>query len=287
MAEKGCIAVLVVIGALVIMTIALIATSLKKLASDEKRPRILLAYKSLEFSKRSSPKNHLSRPIVLISHQGTRFNNYPCLNKDGVQIKLDVTYQYKVRSANLRTVILNFRNFTGYKTVLTYAGEAALHESCSYFNTSQFQSQRAEFQEFVRTKIIERYDILYADITDLQVSNIERLLRYRTLIVALNERPRLLTEAETEKREAETQAEIIKDKAESDARILNNRAKTEAEAILTQYQKEAEAYKQIIEASGLGFTVEGFISYLGVRVIADAKNPVYIGLQSPAKSAYP
>ena len=41
--------------------------------------------------------------------------------------------------------------------------------------------------------------------------------------VELNERPRLLTEAETEKREAETQAEIIKDKADSDARILNNR----------------------------------------------------------------
>ena len=41
--------------------------------------------------------------------------------------------------------------------------------------------------------------------------------------VALNERPRLLTEAETEKREAETQAEIIKDKANSDARILQNK----------------------------------------------------------------
>lgn len=41
--------------------------------------------------------------------------------------------------------------------------------------------------------------------------------------VALNERPRLLTEAETAKREAETQAEIIKNKAESDARILTNK----------------------------------------------------------------
>jgi hypothetical protein len=54
-------------------------------------------------------------------------------------------------------------------TASVSTGEAALHESCSYFNTSQFQSQRAEFQEFVRTKIIERYDNLYADITDLQV----------------------------------------------------------------------------------------------------------------------
>ena len=39
----------------------------------------------------------------------------------------------------------------------------------------------------------------------------------------MNERPRLLTEAETERREAETTAEIIRDKAMSDARILENR----------------------------------------------------------------
>lgn len=37
MADKKCIVVLVVIGALVIMTISLIATSLKKLASDESK----------------------------------------------------------------------------------------------------------------------------------------------------------------------------------------------------------------------------------------------------------
>lgn len=47
---------------------------------------------------------------------------FQCLNKDGVEIKLDVTYQYKVRAVNLRTVILDFRNFTGYKKVLTFAG---------------------------------------------------------------------------------------------------------------------------------------------------------------------
>ena len=64
------------------------------------------------------------------------------------------------------------------------------------------------------------------------------------------------------------------------------RANAEAQAIIAQYAKEAEAYEQILDSAGLAFTVEGFISYLGVRVIADAKNPVYIGLQSPAKSSY-
>lgn len=65
------------------------------------------------------------------------------------------------------------------------------------------------------------------------------------------------------------------------------RAVAEASAIIAQYSKEAEAYEHILSSSGLAFTVEGFISYLGVRVISDAKNPVYIGLQSPAKSSYP
>lgn len=284
----------------ILMIVVLISTSYHKLASDE----IGLQYDVINKKLGSSAEReglHNGPPgfefIVFPSVFRSLEFSLKCLNKDGVEIKLDVTYQYKVRAVNLRTVILDFRNFTGYKKVLTFAGEAALHEACSYFNTSQFQSQRAEFQEFVRKKLIERYNILYADITDLQVSNIERPPEYESAIrskerarediqVALNERPRLLTEAETAKREAETQAEIIKNKAESDARILTNKAKTEASGILLQYEKEAESYQRILGNSGLNLTTEGFISYLGVRVISDAKNPVYIGLQSPAKSSY-
>ena len=46
-----------------------------------------------------------------------------CLNKDGVKIVLDVTYQYKVRSSKLKEVILDFRDKDGYTKVLRYAGE--------------------------------------------------------------------------------------------------------------------------------------------------------------------
>ncbi|XP_056012084.1 uncharacterized protein LOC125682499 [Ostrea edulis] len=125
MADKKCMAVLIVIGALVIMTIALIATSLKKLASDE----IGIKYDTINKDLGSSTEReglHNGPPgfefIIFPSVYKSLEFSLKCLNKDGVQIKLDVTYQYKVRSANLRTVILNFRNFTGYKQVLTYAG---------------------------------------------------------------------------------------------------------------------------------------------------------------------
>lgn len=300
--KRKCIAILFVIVAVAAIIIGLVASSLKKLASDEVGIQYDTIQKDLDMETRKEGL-HTGPPgfefIIFPSvYRSMTFSDLTCLNKDGVQIILDVTYQYKVKPAKLREVILNFRDYDGYKDVLKYAGQSGLHEACSQFNTSQFQAERGAFQETVQDMLRSRYEDLQADITDLQVSNIARPAEYESAIrskerarediqVALNERPRLLTEADTGKREAETQAEIIIDKANSEARILQNRAVAEASAIIAQYSKEAEAYEHILSSSGLAFTVEGFISYLGVRVISDAKNPVYIGLQSPAKSSYP
>lgn len=301
MASPKVVAGLVFGVIIVVMIIVLVATSLKKLASDQ----VGLAYDTINKDLDKTAKKeglHNGPPgfefIIFPSvYKTLTFDNLQCLNADGVIITLDVTYQYKAQAAKLYDIVMNFKDYEGYKTVLQYTGESALHEACSYFNTSQFQSERGAFQEKVREKIIEKYEVLYCDITDLQVSNIARPSEYESAIrskerarediqVAFNERPRLITEAETEKREANTTAQIILDKANSDARILQARATAEAEGIIQQYEKEAEAYQQILSDSGLGFTVEGFISYMGVRVISSAKNPVYIGLQSPAKSSY-
>ncbi|XP_053385379.1 uncharacterized protein LOC123539069 [Mercenaria mercenaria] len=301
MANPKVVAGLVFAVIIVVMIIVLVATSLKKLSSDQ----IGLAYDTInkDLDKEAKTEGLHNGPpgfefIIFPSvYKTLTFDNLRCLNADGVIITLDVTYQYKAKAQKLYDIVMNFKDYDGYKTVLQYTGESALHEACSYFNTSQFQAERGAFQEKVRDKIVEKYEVLYCDITDLQVSNIARPSEYESAIrskerarediqVAFNERPRLITEAETEKREANTTAQIILDKANSDARILKARAEAEAEGIIQQYEKESEAYQQILSSSGLGFTVEGFISYMGVRVISSAKNPVYIGLQSPAKSSY-
>ncbi|KAL5006061.1 hypothetical protein ScPMuIL_017219 [Solemya velum] len=297
-----------VVGALVFAALALIiglvASSLKKLATDE----VGIAYDTIQKDLGTTVEKeglHTGPPgfefIKFPSVFRTLdFNKLMCLNKDGVTITLDVTYQYKARPTKLRQIIMDFRDFEGYKKVLRYSGQSALHESCSYFNTSQFQAERGLFQQKVKEKISQRYDGLNCDIKGLQVSNIARPGDYETAIrskerarediqVAENERPRQLTEAETGKRKAATTAQIIMQKATSDAEILKNRAIAEADAIKTQYVKEAEAYKNIVGSGpdSLNFSPEGFISYMGVRVIAAAKNPVFIGLSSPAKTSYP
>lgn len=296
-----CIAFAVISVVIASVIIGILISSFKKLSSDEVGViydtfQKVLGTETLREGLHRGPPGfeYIIFPSVFKS---ITFDDLKCLNEDAVEIILDVTYQYKVRASNLTDVIRDFRNYTGYLKVLKLAGRSALHESCSRFNTAQFQAERGAFQEHVEKTLKERYDYLNTDINGLQVSNIARPEEYEKAIrskeraredieVAENERPRLVTEAETEKREAETQAEIINDKALSDAKILHNRAILEAEAIVTQYQIEAEAYENVLSETGLNFTVDGFLAFLGIRVISDAPNPVYVSLQSPAKSSY-
>ncbi|XP_076457348.1 uncharacterized protein LOC143291390 [Babylonia areolata] len=285
----------------VIMSICLVAFSLKKLASDEVGIQYDTIQKELD-DEVFSEGLHMGPPgyeFIIFPNVYTtlEYDRLRCLNRDGVPVWIDVSFQFKAVLNKMKTIIMDFKDFDGYKGVLRHSGASVIHEACSRFNTSQFQAERGNFQTLLSTILKERFTGLHTDVTDLQVNNIERPSEYEAAIrskerarediqVARNEYPRLITEAKTTRREAESEATIILNKAESQARILQNKAKTEATAILTQYEREAEAYESIISASGLQFTPEGFISYLSTRVIGSSKNPVHIGLQSPAKTKY-
>lgn len=66
--------------------------------------------------------------------------------------------------------------------------------------------------------------------------------------------------------------------------ILWHRAIAQAEAILAQYEAEANAFANIIIEQDL--TTDGLMAYLGVRVVSEAANPVYAGIEPPAKTSY-
>ena len=65
---------------------------------------------------------------------------------------------------------------------------------------------------------------------------------------------------------------------------IHSRAKADGEAILNDYSKEAEVYKNLKEANGLDNI--GFLAYMGIRAIANAKNPVYVGMKGPAETSF-
>ena len=57
----------------------------------------------------------------------------------------------------------------------------------------------------------------------------------------------------------------------------------EATSILNAYQQEAKTYKAVISSSGLNFDTDGFLAYMGVRALEDAKEDVYVNMKSPVE----
>ena len=52
-----------------------------------------------------------------------------CLNKDGVQISLSISYQFRVRPKKLGEIILQFKDYDGFKSVLKPIGKCYTYKS--------------------------------------------------------------------------------------------------------------------------------------------------------------
>ncbi|XP_072031327.1 mitochondrial prohibitin complex protein 2-like [Amphiura filiformis] len=292
----------IVLGGVVAVAVSIviiIIVSIKTLASDQMAVMYNTVLRDL-YSEVRQEGLHTGPPgfrflIFPAVYRTISYENLRCLNEDGVIITLNIAFQYQVRDESLRDTVLQFRNHETFKRVLENAGESAIHEACSKYNTTEFQAKRQQFQTSVRELLSARYQALNTTIDDLQVNNIARPAEYEAAVrskeaareniqVAESERPRKKTEAETKLKEAETAAIIAINKANSEARIALTRAEAEAEGVFNEYVVEAETYIKIVQEQNL--TTEGFLAYMGVRTVGLAHNPVYAGIDAPAKTAY-
>ncbi|CAH3109179.1 unnamed protein product [Porites lobata] len=293
----------IILGAVVAVIIfigAMVGTSLRKLSTEE----VGVAYNIHQKELSSEVKReglHAGAPgyrfIIFPSvFQSITYSDIECLNKEGIEIELDVQLQYRARPKDLRQIILQFKDKEDYLEVLKVVGESAIHDACSAFNTSQLQSQRASFQDLVRKTLGRRFGTLWGDVTDLQVQNIKRPDTYEKVIrqkeaakenikIAENERPRQVVQAKAEKEEAVTQAKITVQRAESEARVILSKAQAEADSIKAAFDAEAQAFLKL-KTDSLSNSVDGLLSYLGVRLIAESNNTVNLAIDAPAKTKY-
>jgi len=295
-----------VIGGVVLVIVAiiigLVASSLKRLSTEEAG----LQYDSIQRilkDKLYLAGLHTGPPgfrfiIFPKNYRSLAFDNIKCLNKDGLEIQLDVQFQYlaKLNGKSLKRLVMEFENHDNYKVVVMQTAEEVIHDTCSLFNVTQFQSERTRFQSSIRDTLHTRLEKdLSTSVRDVQVSDIKRPYEYETIVrdkesakinikVATQERPRILTAAGTKKKEAETQANITLDVAKTNARIAVAKAEAQAKAILNAYETEAQTYKEIMNNQGL--TAEGLLAYLTTRAIEGANSDVNVNLDAPAKTTY-
>lgn len=293
-----------VIGGAVIILLAiiigLIASSLKKLSTEEAGIKYDTIQRKLSDSLFLAGL-HTGPPgfyfiIFPKNYRTLSFPNLKCLNKDGLEINLSVQFQYlaKLTGDVLKRLVMEYGDHDNYKVVVMQTAEEVIHDTCSLFNITQFQSERNRFQALIRESLHTRLDKDFStSVRDVQVSNIQRPYDYETIVrdkesakinilVARQERPRILTEALTRKKEAETQANITLNRAKTNARIKLAQAEANAKGILNAYQTEADTYSYIMESQGL--SIGGMLSYLTTRAIEDAKSDVFVNLQAPAKT---
>ena len=206
-----------------------------------------------------------------------------------------MSFQYRPIRNLIYPLAIQFRNESTYKLVIQTEGMSVVHSACAQFNTTEFQTERAGFENRIRTMLDNRVDKFFTNVSDVQVRNIFRPTAFEDAVrnkeraredvnVAINMRNQRITEANTVLREAESNAAITINRANSDARVTLTRANTEAMAILDEFEREADTYVQIMESQSL--TVEGLLAYLGTRVIGESENAVLGNVKPPAQSSY-
>jgi len=296
-----------VIGGTVLVIVAiiigLVASSLKKLSTEEAGLQYDIHLHKLKDQVYEAGL-HLGPPgyrfiVFPRVYQTLSFHNVRCLNEDGLEIEVSMQFQYlaQLNGKSLKNLVMEHENHERYKRVVQDTAEEVIHNACGKFNVTEFQTSRPQFQYTILTALDKRLtEDLLTSVRDVQVSNIQRLLRYERVLqekeaarqnikVALQERPRILLAANTKKKESDTTAKIMLNKANTDARIELTKATAEAKSILNAYTTEAETYHQI--AVNQNLTTTGLLAYLATRAIETADEPIHINMEPPAQIKYP
>ncbi|CAF2796203.1 unnamed protein product [Rotaria sp. Silwood2] len=299
MAQPLHVLIAVGVGLALITILSLFISCVSRLNTDE----IAIPYNTLTKHLRREVKSaglHFGSPgFTLITFPSVftsmEFDDISCLNQDGVSISLDVTFQFRADPIYLYDIVVQFKDFSGYKRILAATGQGAVHDTCAHFNTTAFQSMRGFFQVKVLAEMKESLSPFYAILRDLQVNDVRRPSDFETAVkdkeaakenikIAENERPKLLTQGRTEYQKALKQAQIIQERADTDSAIIRNQADAEAQAIRARYSTETETYAEL--KNKMRFNVESLLTYMAVRVIGTSKNDIYINLKSPAEVKY-
>lgn len=168
------------------------------------------------------------------------------------------------------------------------------------FTITEFQNNRLGVQSRILDEFRSKIEpsgpdlYLFSTAVSVQLRNLEIPVAYSDAVsakqraaeeiqLAENQRVQIVTEANTLKLNAVITANEIVNAASSDADIRIEEASYKANATLLEFSSEASIYTNLI--TSLNLTSEGFLSYMGTRMV-ESKSQVSISGLEPAKLSY-
>lgn len=273
----------------VIVALALIIASLQKVSSTEFGVEYNVWSKKLESVSKAGGLFLGPVGYRFVKFTSTQINadfSDTCVSNDGLRVVVDVSYQYRLDIESIIEVILKYREFEKWNQVVNASANSAIQHSCSVWNVTDFQSNRALVQETMFENLQKKIEGdandefsrgVYAIASSLQLTNVDLPVQYQEaveqkqraeedILLAKTQRIQEKTKADTEFKAAEKQYEILIDRAWNEGNITLIVADYYAQHTLYRFEKESEVLSQAKEF--LSLSTNGVLSYMANKLFA-------------------
>mmetsp|Transcript_20951 Transcript_20951/g.37118 ORF Transcript_20951/g.37118 Transcript_20951/m.37118 type:complete len:309 (+) Transcript_20951:157-1083(+) len=198
-------------------------------------------------------------PIVYTSVEYTGSNYIACNSADGLELEVDVAFQYVPKKQALYDLTVEHKDFEMYSKLIDEQARSSVMHACGDYTAEQYQTLRSEvtlaMQEEVKSNLLTR---LQATVQEFQLRVVDRPKVYEDIVkekevarsdipLAENQREQAITKAQTSLEEAEQFKAKEINKAETDSRITLDLASRTAQGITDEYATQATVFTKAKE----------------------------------------
>jgi len=198
-------------------------------------------------------------PIVYTSVEYTGSNYIACNSADGLELEVDVAFQYVPKKQALYDLTVEHKDFEMYSKLIDEQARSSVMHACGDYTAEQYQTLRSEvtlaMQEEVKSNLLTR---LQATVQEFQLRVVDRPKVYEDIVkekevarsdipLAENQREQAITKAQTSLEEAEQFKAKEINKAETDSRITLDLASRTAQGITDEYATQATVFTRAKE----------------------------------------
>jgi len=216
-----------------------------------------------------------------------------CVSSDGLAIRLDVTFQYRIRLDSLVEMFLLLGE--DYENVIFLQAVAAIRDSCGNFGSNEFYYSRQQVQDDMNLRVDAKLDEVFCDGGFLQLINVQfdssfidavqhTQAAIQDITQAQNERQQALIQARTRVLQSEQYASVTLTRANADAQVTLANANAQAMSINATLSAQLDAYSSIMETLGLGG--ESLINYIAIQFM-QRTNQITLNIDPPAHFTFP
>lgn len=276
-----CFGILVVL--VLVMSIVLLSTSIKKLEANEQA--IMYDTVAKHTLSRNTQGLFAGPPFFSFLKFSAVYTtvdlSVPCLTTDGLPVTLAVSFQYVPSNQDLYDIVKQWRDAWKYQDVITVAATSAVVDACSQYNISYYQSGRPVIQTKIDKSINANLKALKADALAAQLVNVDVPDDWRTatsdkqrsaqdIDFALNERAQAVAQAANNVVLAQQDALITNQSATTNISIVLTAARQSASAVAAEYKAFGDVLLDMMKIHKLNFAgLMAFLENMLVRASYD------------------